>query len=515
MMIHIFILLIILMIINVNIALKPSFKKHKYDRLIRNINMVETSKQSSSSSSSEEDDKVMKTIEILLKAAKEGNMAELKKQGFDISSKNEADSLLERISDPVLRDQILGQMGIDELELLEDMKRVRNDENFEGYEGGDIDMSLFDEIRQEASTTLEKIRNSESSSMGALLGDEFTDIVKSVDPSKIISSENISGSKNILSPIPVSFIMDAPPERSPANQFEVEELEDNDDNDNNNNDNNNNDNNILNEALLKKAFESELPITEKSSGTSSGTNQDMFTQLLKATMQSAEEEAAKAPEEVIATTVDLVSKGSTGDLDIRSILGEAMASMADQLGVDIKGDVLESPSTKGELNAIMAKSMSELAKNFEELDGESKELYAKLERLQTELVSSTQEFEESRQEELDALLAQQAQYKTEMIKSAKKVKESTENLERLMKDLDQNADVMTSLALFPVKRIDQKITFVLGLALVFKVPFDIFQLWSVRSTDPSDWLTILTQTGLCLAFMNNYGLIGALFKSKK
>ena len=55
----------------------------------------------------------------------------------------------------------------------------------------------------------------------------------------------------------------------------------------------------------------------------------------------------------------------------------------------------------------------------------------------------------------------------------------------------------------------------LGLALVFKVPFDIFQLWSVRSTDPSDWLTILTQTGLCLAFMNNYGLIGALFKSKK
>jgi CDP-6-deoxy-D-xylo-4-hexulose-3-dehydrase len=89
-----------------------------------------------------------------------------------------------------------------------------------------------------------------------------------------------------------------------------------------------------------------------------------------------------------------------------------------------------------------------------------------------------------------------------------------DNLERLMSDLDQNADVMTALALFPVKRIDQKITFVLGLALLFKVPFDILQLVAVRSTDPSDWLTIVTQTGLCLAFMNNYGLLSAIFRRK-
>jgi SMC interacting uncharacterized protein involved in chromosome segregation len=158
---------------------------------------------------------------------------------------------------------------------------------------------------------------------------------------------------------------------------------------------------------------------------------------------------------------------------------------------------------------------NDLAKNFEELDEESKELYAKLDRLQLELGSTTQEFEEAKQEELDALLAKQSQFKTEMINSAKRVKESTDNLERLMTDLDQNADVMTALALFPIKRIDQKVTFVLGLALLFKVPFDIFQLFAVRSTDPSDWLTILTQTGLCLAFMNNYGLLAAIFRSKK
>lgn len=329
--------------------------------------------------------------------------------------------------------------------------------------------------------------------MGALLGDDFADIVKGIDPSKVESLIDKSGVKNILSPIPVNYMMESPPERSPANHFEVEEIDVEDEKDN--------DYDILNE--LNKGSE----ISERSDVAS---NENMFAQLLKVTMQSAEEEAVAAPEEVVKSTIDLISKGSTDDLDIRAILGEAMASMADQLGVDIKGDILDDPSTKGQLNAIMAKSMGELAKNFEELDDESKELYAKLERLQLELGSTTQEFEEAKQEELDALLAKQSQFKTEMINSAKRVKESTDNLERLMSDLDQNADVMTSLALFPIKRIDQKITFVLGLALLFKVPFDILQLVAVRSTDPSDWLTILTQTGLCLAFMNNYGLLSAL-----
>ena len=468
--------------------------------------MVETSKQTPANS--EEADKMLSTIEALLKAVKAGNIEELKKQGFSISSKNEAEALLERISDPVLRDQILGQISIDELELIEDMKRVSIIDSFEGYEGGDIDKALFEEIQQEASATLDNIRKSESS-MGTLLGDEFADIVRGIDPSKAVSWGDESGIKNILTPIPINYMMDAPPERSPANHFEVEEVEV----ENNVNENENENNNILNESILKKASENELPITEQNSGTNS--NQDMFAQLLKVTMQSAEEEAADAPEDVIKTTIDLVSKGSAEELDVRAILGEAMASMADQLGVDIKGDILDDPSTKGQLNAIMAKSMGDLAKNFEELDEESKELYAKLDRLQLELGSTTQEFEEAKQEELDALLAKQSQFKTEMINSAKRVKESTDNLERLMTDLDQNADVMTALALFPIKRIDQKVTFVLGLALLFKVPFDIFQLVAVRSTDPSDWLTILTQTGLCLAFMNNYGLLAAIFRSKK
>ena len=42
-------------------------------------------------------------------------------------------------------------------------------------------------------------------------------------------------------------------------------------------------------------------------------------------------------------------------------------------------------------------------------------------------------------------------------------------------------------------------------ALTLKVPFDLAQLWAVRSTDFSDFLTIFTQTGMC--FHLSYCLI--------
>ena len=46
---------------------------------------------------------------------------------------------------------------------------------------------------------------------------------------------------------------------------------------------------------------------------------------------------------------------------------------------------------------------------------------------------------------------------------------SAVDLTKLMKDIDDNADVITALALFPLKSVDKKVCFVLGLALLFKV----------------------------------------------
>ena len=133
-------LLLLLVLVSLASAFKASFKIIR-NRNRKTANMIDTSKQTPANS--EEADKMLSTIEALLKAVEAGNIEELKKQGFSISSKNEAEALLERISDPVLRDQILGQISIDELELIEDMKRVSINDSFEGYEGGDIDKTLF------------------------------------------------------------------------------------------------------------------------------------------------------------------------------------------------------------------------------------------------------------------------------------------------------------------------------------------------------------------------------------
>jgi hypothetical protein len=51
--------------------------------------------------------------------------------------------------------------------------------------------------------------------------------------------------------------------------------------------------------------------------------------------------------------------------------------------------------------------------------------------------------------------------------------------------------------------------------LLLKVPFDVTQLWALRSTDFSDWLGIFTQAGLCLAFMNHYGMVRAILNGNK
>ena len=91
------------------------------------------------------------------------------------------------------------------------------------------------------------------------------------------------------------------------------------------------------------------------------------------------------------------------------------------------------------------------------------------------------------------------------------MKMSAEDLAKTLAELEQTGDVMTSLAMFPIKNTGQKGAFVLGLALLFKVPFDAFQLFAVRSTEFSDWFTIFTQSALCVAFFNHYGLVRSIF----
>lgn len=84
-----------------------------------------------------------------------------------------------------------------------------------------------------------------------------------------------------------------------------------------------------------------------------------------------------------------------------------------------------------------------------------------------------------------------------------------------MDGLETNADFITALALFPLKSIDKKVAFVLGLALLFKIPSDILFLFRIRSGEFDDWFTIFTQSVLCVTLLSHYGIVRALLNKEE
>jgi hypothetical protein len=158
--------------------------------------------------------------------------------------------------------------------------------------------------------------------------------------------------------------------------------------------------------------------------------------------------------------------------------------------------------------------MAELATNMAALDEQSQQLYQKLGNLEEELRKDSEAFDRQKSSELEELLGRQTSLQKDIDYSRDRVQATSQQLEKLMSDLDEKADVLTSLALFPIKSTDKKVAFVFGLALLFKVPFDALKLFNIRTLDPSDFLGLVTQAGLCLAFFNHYGLVKAFFQPK-
>jgi hypothetical protein len=248
----------------------------------------------------------------------------------------------------------------------------------------------------------------------------------------------------------------------------------------------------------------------------------LFAQLLKVTMdqQTAAIEAqadadTDADGGVARGAVDAVSAGDLGALDVKAILGEALSTLTDQLGIDVTAELQSNPQVIGEIQNMMAANMAELAKNMEELDQESQTLFDQLGTLEADLRKETAAFDEQKQLELGELLQSQNALQGEFQKSKVKMEASAAQLETMMRDLEENADALTALALFPIKRPDKKAAFILGLALLLKVPFDASQLVALHSSDFTDWLTVFTQFALCLTCLQHYGLITALFKKSK
>ena len=204
--------------------------------------------------------------------------------------------------------------------------------------------------------------------------------------------------------------------------------------------------------------------------------------------------------------------GDLTQLDLQSVLGDALKSLTDQMDIDITKE-LENPSTKKDLQAILATSMSELATNMKELDEKSKELYGQLDNVRQDLLTATTAYDEEKSEELDKILFEQAKLQQELAITAAAVKDKTENLSNILNDYEANGDAVTQLALFPLKKLPQKIAFVIGLSLLFKVPYDVVK--DVAYHDYGNLFSIGVQFLLSITLFHYYGLIQALFRGNK
>jgi len=241
----------------------------------------------------------------------------------------------------------------------------------------------------------------------------------------------------------------------------------------------------------------------------------IFQQLLQTSMEQSID-IDRIKKDTIKDTFDAVKEGNLAGLDLNNILGDALSTISNEMGINVT-ELFQNDNNTNEMKQILSTSMSELMTHMKDLDIESEKLYEKLNHLSNELKQETQNFEDDKNYELEQLLQIQNKFRDEYTKSSNQMQISSEELGKVLAEFEQTGDIITNLAMFPIKNNGQKIAFILGLALLFKVPFDSLQLYMIRSTDFSDWFTNFTQSVLCLACMNHYGLLRAIanqFKKK-
>ena len=196
-----------------------------------------------------------------------------------------------------------------------------------------------------------------------------------------------------------------------------------------------------------------------------------------------------------------------------ALLGKTMATLAKQLDVDVLEGLSQKDSMM-QMQSIIGSDMAELTAGLAEVDEQSQILYNQLENIQIDLKNDTETFQATKQMELDMFMNSQRMFQNEVIQSQKRMRNSTETLKNLLTKLDDEADVLDAIALFPLKSIDKKIAFVLGLALFFKVSFDAFRV-SFNSLDTSDWFGVIVQGLAMFACFNHYGLVKAFFQKPR
>lgn len=278
----------------------------------------------------------------------------------------------------------------------------------------------------------------------------------------------------------------------------------------------------LEETIKKEISENNLTSQISSSSSSetsssSGTATSMslaFQELLKVSMDDSQAAAELTPEDIRRDTVDAIASGEMDQLDIKSIMGEAMSLLSEQLGINVQSELTD-VNSQNDMQSILSSTMSELNANMKEIDTTNRLLYEKLANLQSDLAAETIVFESGKSEEWETLLATQAMMSTQLQTSKKTLELSAADLQALVAEYEDTVGGSTSIALFPKKSVQKKVAFVGALALLFKVPFDAARLFFLSgftislTTDFNDWFTIFTQAMLSIGFFHYYGLFGA------
>jgi hypothetical protein len=122
--------------------------------------------------------------------------------------------------------------------------------------------------------------------------------------------------------------------------------------------------------ILSKAANTSSPATTTNTLVpSKSENEDIFAHLLRASLDSSQESASLVDETIRQDTINKLSEG--GDitaLDIRSIVGDTLAVISDELGIDMKEELMADKNVKASLQAIMKSSLAELASNISSID---------------------------------------------------------------------------------------------------------------------------------------------------
>lgn len=232
---------------------------------------------------------------------------------------------------------------------------------------------------------------------------------------------------------------------------------------------------------------------------------DEFAALLRTAMGRANE--TEASEDAVSSTVAAVESGNMAALDLGALIGETLSSISAEAGLDVKRELSSNPE---QLQSILQSSIAELGNTMREIDSQSADLYTRLGRLEQELRAETEAFEERKQLELSDLLNDQNRLGRELQMSRESMLQSTSKLNDLMKTYEEQADFLTCLALFPLKSADKKAAFVVGLALLFKVPFDAIRLFAVRGAETSELTTLFAQAAIAFLCFLHYGIIAAM-----